>query len=136
MSSKSYRRFPKAVCFTYSNVYAAAAKSLQSCPTLCDPIDSSPPGSSIHGIFQARVLEWGAIAFSECICSSLKSAYSLLSSLCPKAYTLCLCLRCILFVHSSVDGRLDCLHFLSIMSNVAVNICIQVFVWYTFLRSI
>ena len=44
---------------------AAAAKSLQSCPTLCDPIDSSPPGSSIHGIFQARVLEWGAIAFSE-----------------------------------------------------------------------
>ena len=42
---------------------AAAAKSLQSCPTLCDPIDSSPPGSSVHGIFQARVLEWGAIAF-------------------------------------------------------------------------
>ena len=44
-----------------------AAKSLQSCPTLCDPIDSSPPGSSVHGIFQARILEWGAIAFSpEC----------------------------------------------------------------------
>ena len=44
---------------------AAAAKSLQSCPTLCDPVDSSPPGSSVHGILQARVLEWGAIAFSE-----------------------------------------------------------------------
>ena len=43
---------------------AAAAKSLQSCPTLCDPIDGSPPGFSVHGIFQARVLEWGAIAFS------------------------------------------------------------------------
>ena len=43
---------------------AAAAKSLQSCLTLCDPRDGSPPGSSIHGIFQARVLEWGAIAFS------------------------------------------------------------------------
>ena len=43
---------------------AAAGNSLQSCPTLCDPIDSSPPGSSIHGIFQARVLEWVAIAFS------------------------------------------------------------------------
>ena len=41
---------------------AAAAKSLQSCPTLCDPIDSSPPGSSVPGILQARVLEWGAIA--------------------------------------------------------------------------
>ena len=36
----------------------------QSCPTLSDPMDSSPPGSSVHGIFQARVLEWGAIAFS------------------------------------------------------------------------
>ena len=42
---------------------AAAAKSLQSCPILCDPIDGSPPGPSIHGIFQARVLEWVAIAF-------------------------------------------------------------------------
>ena len=37
----------------------------QSCPTLSDPMDCSPPGSSIHGIFQARVLEWGAIAFSD-----------------------------------------------------------------------
>ena len=43
---------------------AIAAKLLQSCPTLCDPIDGSPPGSSVHGIFQARVLEWVAIAFS------------------------------------------------------------------------
>ena len=43
---------------------AATAKSLQSGPTLCDPIDGNPPGSSIHGIFQARVLEWGAIALS------------------------------------------------------------------------
>ena len=43
---------------------AAAAKSLQPCPTLCDPIDGSPPGSPIPGILQARVLEWGAIAFS------------------------------------------------------------------------
>ena len=43
-----------------------AAKSFQSCPTLCDPIDGSSPGSSVHGIFQARVVEWGAIAFSVC----------------------------------------------------------------------
>ena len=43
---------------------AAAAKSLQSCPTLCDPMDGSPPGSSVRGIFQAGVLEWVAIAFS------------------------------------------------------------------------
>ena len=44
---------------------AAGAKSLQSCPTLCDPIDGSPPGSTVPGIIQARVLEWGAIAFSK-----------------------------------------------------------------------
>ena len=43
---------------------AAAAKSLQLCPTLCDPIDSSPPGSPIPGILQARTLQWVAISFS------------------------------------------------------------------------
>ena len=43
---------------------AAATKSLQSCPILCDPTDGRPRGSPIHGIVQARVLEWGAIAFS------------------------------------------------------------------------
>ena len=43
---------------------AAAAKSLQSCPTLCDPVDSSPPGSPVPGILQARRLEWVAISFS------------------------------------------------------------------------
>ena len=43
---------------------AAAAKKLQSCPTLCDPIDSSPPGSPVPGILQARTLEWVAISFS------------------------------------------------------------------------
>ena len=43
---------------------AAAAKLLQSCPTLCDPIDGSPPGSSIPGFLQARTLEWAAISFS------------------------------------------------------------------------
>ena len=43
---------------------AAAAKSLQLCPTLCDPIDGSPPGSPIPGTLQARTLEWVAISFS------------------------------------------------------------------------
>ena len=46
---------------------AAAAKSLQSCPTLCDPIDGSPPGSPVPGILQARTLEWVAISFSNII---------------------------------------------------------------------
>ena len=50
---------------TFSRYYAAAAaKSLQSCPTLCDPIDGSPPGSAVPGILQARTLEWVAISFS------------------------------------------------------------------------
>ena len=45
-------------------MYAATAKSLQSCPTLCDPIGSNPPGSPVPGILQARTLEWAAISFS------------------------------------------------------------------------
>ena len=50
---------------TYTYMYAAAAaKSLQSCPTLCDPIDGSPPGSPVPGILQARTLEWVAISSS------------------------------------------------------------------------
>ena len=47
-----------------SHMYAAAAKSRQSCPTLCDPIDCSPTGSSVPGILQARILEWVVISFS------------------------------------------------------------------------
>ena len=46
------------------NTAAAAAKLLPSCPTLCDPIDGSPPGSPVPGILQARTLEWVAISFS------------------------------------------------------------------------
>ena len=48
----------------YKEEGAAAAKSLQSCPTLCDPIDGSPPGSPVPGILQAITLEWVAISFS------------------------------------------------------------------------
>ena len=64
----------------YIFMYAAAAKLLQSCPTLCDPIDSSPPGSSVPGILQARILEWVSISFSNA-CMHAKSLQS-----CP---TLC-----------------------------------------------
>ena len=61
-------------------IAAAAAKLLQSCPPLCDPIDCSPLGSSIHGIFQPRVLEWVAIAFSAQI-------YYLHPNLCFRVYS-------------------------------------------------
>ena len=50
--------------YVVSYAAAAAAKSLQSCPTLCDPIDGSPQGSPVPGILQARTLEWVAISFS------------------------------------------------------------------------
>ena len=56
------KRTWKKVCFYF--LLAAAAKSLQSCPTLCDPIDGSRPGSPVPGILQARTLEWVAISFS------------------------------------------------------------------------
>ena len=69
---------------------AAAARSLQSCPTLCDPIDGSPPGSSVPGIFQARIVEWVAISFSNA-CMHAKSLQS-----CP---TLC----------NPMDSRLCCI---------------------------
>ena len=55
---------PKLACALFTTAAAAAAKSFQSCPTLCDPIDGSPPGSPIPGILQARTLEWAAISFN------------------------------------------------------------------------
>ena len=57
-----YDHFVKSLRVPY---VTAAAKSLQSCLTLCDPIDSSPPGSAVPGILQARTLEWFAISFSK-----------------------------------------------------------------------
>ena len=54
----------KKIYFWRVTAAAAAAKSLQSCPTLCDPLDGSPPGSPVPGILQARTLEWVAISFS------------------------------------------------------------------------
>ena len=69
---------------------AAAAKSLQSWPTLCDPIDGSPPGSPIPGILQARTLEWVAISFSICVYD-------------------------IFFIHLSMSGRLGCFRIFAII---------------------
>ena len=60
----------------YSSTAAAAAKSLQLCPTLCDPIDGSPPGSPVPGILQARTLEWVAISFSNAVKSESEVAQS------------------------------------------------------------
>ena len=64
----------------YTYMYAAATKSLQSCPTLCDPIDCSPPGSPVPGILQARTLEWVGIFLLQCM--KVKSE-SEVAQLCP-----------------------------------------------------
>ena len=62
-SIKSYYKKKKKEQLIIATLRNAAAKSLQSCPTLCDPIDGSPPGSPIPGILQARALEWVATSF-------------------------------------------------------------------------
>ena len=66
LSEVSEREITHDITYTWNLKYgtAAAAKSLQLCPTLCDPIDGSPPGSPVPGILQARTLEWDAISFS------------------------------------------------------------------------
>ena len=64
MSQGSSGANPMKVTFACLHLTAAAAKSLQSCPTLCNPIDCSPPGSPVPEILQARTLEWVAISFS------------------------------------------------------------------------
>ena len=88
-----------------------AAALLQSCPTLCDPMDCSLPGSSVHGIFQATVLEWGAIAFSSilildyflilclCVCYFLGNFFNLMFQFFWNHFHLCCFLnfQCILF---------------------------------------
>ena len=62
--SKAPQTSPFGSIFVFPAAVAAAGKSLQSCPTLCDPVDGSPPGSPIPGILQARILEWVAISSS------------------------------------------------------------------------
>ena len=67
----------KTLDYQRTNPAAAAAKSLQSCPTLSDPMDCSLPGTSLHGIFQARVLEW--VVISSCEMQGLDEAQALIS---------------------------------------------------------
>ena len=64
-SQNSLHQKKKKKLFKKGNAAAAAAKWLQSCLTLCNPIDGSPPGSPVPGILQARTLEWVAISFSK-----------------------------------------------------------------------
>ena len=86
--------------FSKETAAAAAAKSLQSCLTLCEPIDGSPPGSPVPGILQARTLEWVAISFSNA-CMHAKKLQSCL--------TLCNPMDCSTpgsFVHGILQARI------------------------------
>ena len=56
--------YSKVIQYIHTHTHTHTAKSLQLCPTLCNPIDGSPPGSAVPGILQARTLEWVAISFS------------------------------------------------------------------------
>ena len=76
-------------CNSYQSA-AAAAKSLQSCLTLCDPIDSSPPGSCVSGILQARILEWVAIFFSKIQCNPYQTTNSIFHRARTNNFTICM----------------------------------------------
>ena len=81
----------RSVYFHFYSITAATALSLQSCPTLCDPIDSRPPGSPVPGILQARTPEWVAISFSNSITKSLQNGLKYL----------CICMFDILFFNKN-----------------------------------
>ena len=86
----------------------------QSCPTLPDPMDCSLPGSSIHGIFQARVLEWGAIAFSDFRCSIVLSITAIKdSSVTTKLPCVTLCNGFLLLLSLTPDNQYSVLHLCS-----------------------
>ena len=86
-------------------IYSAAAKSLQSRPTLCDPIDGSPPGSSVPGVLQARTLEWGAISFSMIHSSNLIQISAVLLVL--MCTCVCICVLSAIHFHHLVHGSLS-----------------------------
>ena len=103
-------------------IYIHAAKSLQSCPTLCDPIDGSPPGSPIPGILQARTLEWVAISFSNAM--KVKSENEVAQS-CPT-----LSMDCSLpdsYIHGIFQARV--LEWGAIaFSDIYTRMCMQLYV--------
>ena len=104
--------------FFLSAAAAAAAKSLQSCPTLCDPIDGSPPGSPVPGILQARTLEWVAMSFSYVLCMNGFVVCTSVHHYVCEVYSCCCGKQLLLFIavwHSIVNtGHLSILLLMDI----------------------
>ena len=110
---------------TFLSALAAAAKSRQSCPTLCDPTDCSPPGSPVPGILQARVLEWGAIAFPVWVPLGLTNSSSKVATTTDDYDTLCLLMWQAVFHFSLVIPR-SWYHFImstTIANTTTLNCC-------------
>ena len=105
----------------------------QSCLTLSDPMDCSPPGPSVHGIFQARVLEWGTIAFSAR--SIYVAANGIISFFLMAEYYSITYVYSIFFIRFSFSGHLGCFRVLAVVSNAAVNIGPHVSFWTMFLSG-
>ena len=108
-------------------ICVAAAKSFQSCPTLCDPVDGSPPGSPVPGILQARTLEWVAISFSNAWKWKVKSESEVTQS-CPNLSNPMDCSLPGSSVHGILQARL--LQWGAIaFSDICVCVCVYIYIY-------
>ena len=104
---------------------------LRKCLTLCDPLDCSLPCSSVHGIFQARVLEWGAISFSTGSEPGSPTLYG-------RCFTVLAGIQLYSYmevIHSSLDKHLLCTQLLAIMNNATVNIHKSALHFFSFMHA-
>ena len=121
------------------NLLCVCAKLLQSCPTLCDPMDCSPPGSSVYGILQAKIMEWVAMPFFRDLSNPGVEPTFFTSPVLERqvlhhqCHLRCLfmhvCVQHIFFIYPSLDEHLGCFHVLAILNSAAVNIGLHVSFW-------